>query len=93
MSTFWLNNKTNVKYSPYEALCIVVVYEVIRRGNKKWVLLRKEGESTLHYMWVGSVGRGLCVGRLCACVRGWVVLVGGYVMFPILHQSRVNPKP
>jgi hypothetical protein len=68
MFTFWLNNKTNVKYGSYEALCIVFVYEVSRRrGNKKWVLLRKEGESTLHYMWVGSVG-----GWWVVCVRGWV---------------------
>jgi hypothetical protein len=37
-----------------------------RRGNKKWVLPRKEGESTLQYMWVGSVG------RLC----GWWVVCG-----------------
>jgi len=74
MFTFWLNNKTNVKYSSFEALCIGVVYEVSRRrGNKKWVLPRKEGESTLHYMWVGSVGR-LC-GWWVGCVGGWV----GYV--------------
>jgi len=49
------------------ALCIVVVYEVSRRrGNKKWGLLRKEGDSTLHYM---RVGRG---GRFC----GWWVVCG-----------------
>jgi hypothetical protein len=50
MFTFWLNNKTNVKYSSYEALCIVVVYEVSRRrGNKKMGFAKKRRVySSLH---------------------------------------------